>query len=88
MPILPIFNFYNPNSAETHILDLIQYIQEPESTVCLGIRTSLDLLSSLDDAVQQQLVPFISSGRIHIFPDSFDAAFQGLMNMAGTCGST
>ena len=81
MPILPLFTFCNPHSAEKHILSLIQYIQGQGGNIRLSIRSSVNILSGLDNALQQQLIPFISSGRIHIFPDSSDASFQGLMNI-------
>ncbi len=81
MRLLPMFTFYDINTAGNHILTLIEHIQEQGSAIRLGIRAPIALLESLDDSLKQQIAPFISSGRINIFPDSSDAAFQGLMNV-------
>ena len=81
MLILPVFAFYNPQTVEKHLLLLIQYIQEQDINIRLSIQTSVEILSKLDNAVQQQLIPFISSKRIHIFPECSNASLQGLMNI-------
>lgn len=81
MRILPIFSFYDIQTVEKHILTFVQYVQEQGSNIRLSIRTPVNVLTALDKELQLQLSPFISSGRINIFPDSADAAFQGLMNI-------
>ncbi len=72
---------YDRKSAEEFFPRILHFLHENNAKLDLRLafRSTVKLLENLPEATMEQLAPFIKSGKVNIFPDSYSASFDGIV---------
>lgn len=76
--ILPLISIYGESEPQIH--KLIDFLHQEGNAIRVAVRCPLRGLETLNEDTWDQLKPFLNSGSIHFFPDSFSGSYHGLMN--------
>jgi hypothetical protein len=82
MHLIPVFPIYEPESAAERMESILKLLRSggPGSEISLAVRTTLSIIEHLPGDIRQQLMPFLESKRLALYPDGNDGAFHGLMS--------